>query len=123
MRIFLVLFRWTFNPAVLKRVRAFPPLVSNPLNTPHNFQESHFDDSLPPYLEEDAPTYEYSSGDSPRGAVGGVNLEASASVQFQPGDFIQVINDVERVKALQRGHGEWAAAMAPVRFTSAQTWN
>lgn len=33
---------------------------------------------------------------------------------FVVGDLVQVCSDQERVKALQRGHGEWAEAMAPV---------
>lgn len=40
-------------------------------------------------------------------AVGG------GSGVFAVGDLVQVCADQERVKALQRGHGEWAEAMAP----------
>lgn len=32
---------------------------------------------------------------------------------FAVGDLVQVCSDQERVKTLQRGHGEWAEAMAP----------
>ncbi|KAI8428001.1 hypothetical protein MSG28_002305 [Choristoneura fumiferana] len=38
---------------------------------------------------------------------------AAASTGFAVGDLVQVCADQERVKALQRGHGEWAEAMAP----------
>uniref|UniRef100_A0A2H1WYW2 RING-type E3 ubiquitin transferase n=1 Tax=Spodoptera frugiperda TaxID=7108 RepID=A0A2H1WYW2_SPOFR len=47
------------------------------------------------------------------------NLSASASSSgaggggFAVGDLVQVCADQERVKTLQRGHGEWAEAMAP----------
>ncbi|XP_075992412.1 E3 ubiquitin-protein ligase mind bomb 1 isoform X2 [Anticarsia gemmatalis] len=47
------------------------------------------------------------------------NLSASTSASgaagggFAVGDLVQVCADQERVKALQRGHGEWAEAMAP----------
>ncbi|XP_061707251.1 E3 ubiquitin-protein ligase MIB1 [Cydia pomonella] len=47
------------------------------------------------------------------------NMSASASGSgtaasgFAVGDLVQVCADQERVKALQRGHGEWAEAMAP----------
>ncbi|XP_028162831.1 E3 ubiquitin-protein ligase MIB1 isoform X3 [Ostrinia furnacalis] len=47
------------------------------------------------------------------------NLSASTSAGgaagggFAVGDLVQVCADQERVKALQRGHGEWAEAMAP----------
>nr|CAG4635323.1 EOG090X02DA [Artemia franciscana] len=36
-----------------------------------------------------------------------------SSSQFQVGDLVQVCNDQERIKLLQRGHGEWAEAMVP----------
>ena len=29
------------------------------------------------------------------------------------GDLVQISNDLERMKILQRGHGEWAEAMTP----------
>ncbi|XP_048488040.1 E3 ubiquitin-protein ligase mib1 isoform X4 [Plutella xylostella] len=46
------------------------------------------------------------------------NLSASTSTGgggggFAVGDLVQVCSDQERVKVLQRGHGEWAEAMAP----------
>ncbi|CAG4944445.1 unnamed protein product [Colias eurytheme] len=37
----------------------------------------------------------------------------SGSSVFAVGDIVQVCSDKERVKALQRGHGEWAETMAP----------
>lgn len=38
---------------------------------------------------------------------------AATGLGFAVGDLVQVCADQERVKALQRGHGEWAEAMAP----------
>lgn len=35
------------------------------------------------------------------------------SVQFAVGDFVKICSDLERIKTLQRGHGEWAEAMIP----------
>jgi len=32
---------------------------------------------------------------------------------FNVGDLVQICSDAERMKVLQRGHGEWAEAMAP----------
>ncbi|XP_024613690.1 E3 ubiquitin-protein ligase MIB1 [Neophocaena asiaeorientalis asiaeorientalis] len=46
------------------------------------------------------------SGDAAQGAEGGPS-------QFQVGDLVQVCYDLERIKLLQRGHGEWAEAMLP----------
>ncbi|XP_052862143.1 E3 ubiquitin-protein ligase mind-bomb isoform X2 [Anopheles cruzii] len=33
--------------------------------------------------------------------------------QFAVGDFVKICSDLERIKMLQRGHGEWAEAMVP----------
>jgi E3 ubiquitin-protein ligase mind-bomb len=40
-----------------------------------------------------------------------------SQTQFAVGDLVQICSDVERIKILQRGHGEWADAMLPVRKT------
>lgn len=37
-------------------------------------------------------------------------------LQFAVGDLVQICSDLERIKILQRGHGEWAEAMAPVNI-------
>ncbi|GAB0098858.1 E3 ubiquitin-protein ligase mind-bomb [Sergentomyia squamirostris] len=36
-----------------------------------------------------------------------------SSQQFAVGDFVKICSDLERIKSLQRGHGEWADAMIP----------
>ncbi|XP_061410032.1 E3 ubiquitin-protein ligase MIB1 isoform X1 [Lethenteron reissneri] len=48
----------------------------------------------------------------PEGASHGAEGGSSAS-QFTVGDVVQICGDLERVKLLQRGHGEWAEAMLP----------
>ena len=40
--------------------------------------------------------------------------ENGATTQFTVGDLVQILSDSERIKILQRGHGEWAEAMLPV---------
>lgn len=47
---------------------------------------------------------------SPRESVSG----SSESSSFQVGDLVHISSDLERVKVLQRGHGEWTEAMIPV---------
>lgn len=42
--------------------------------------------------------------------------ETAGTQQFTVGDLVQICGDIERVKLLQRGHGEWAEAMLPVRL-------
>lgn len=71
---FGLIFRWTFNPAVLTKANIVR------------------------------------SGDAAQGAEGGTS-------QFQVGDLVQVCYDLERIKLLQRGHGEWAEAMLPVSIS------
>ncbi len=60
------------------------------------------------------------------GAVGGQGVnEQNATTEainelrdttngFAVGDVVQICADLERMKILQRGHGEWADAMLPV---------
>ena len=40
--------------------------------------------------------------------------ENGATMPFTVGDLVQILSDSERIKILQRGHGEWAEAMLPV---------
>lgn len=47
------------------------------------------------------------SGEVAAGAEGGTS-------QFHVGDLVQICYDIDRIKLLQRGHGEWAEAMLPV---------
>ena len=59
------------------------------------------------------------SNDGSVTSSGSVNTVASSntnanSQQFSVGDLVQICADIERIKILQRGHGEWAEAMVPV---------
>ncbi|XP_043276401.1 E3 ubiquitin-protein ligase MIB1 isoform X2 [Venturia canescens] len=42
-----------------------------------------------------------------------VTNSSSDNQRFAVGDLVQICNDLEKIKLLQRGHGEWAEAMAP----------
>ncbi|XP_022097091.1 E3 ubiquitin-protein ligase MIB1-like [Acanthaster planci] len=44
---------------------------------------------------------------------GSASGDTPTASQFQVGDLVQICSDLERIKALQRGHGEWAEAMLP----------
>lgn len=60
------------------------------------------------------------------GAVGGqpindssITTEVTSEIRensggFAVGDVVQICADLERMKILQHGHGEWADAMLPV---------
>lgn len=37
------------------------------------------------------------------------------------GDFVKIASDVRKVKALQKGHGEWVEAMSQVRSAAVST--
>ncbi|XP_072169897.1 E3 ubiquitin-protein ligase MIB1-like [Diadema setosum] len=39
--------------------------------------------------------------------------DPTAASQFQIGDLVQICSELEQIKVLQRGHGEWAEAMLP----------
>lgn len=41
---------------------------------------------------------------------------ATENQAFAVGDLVQICNDLEKIKLLQRGHGEWAEAMSPVSY-------
>lgn len=63
---------------------------------------------------------------TPCTSIGAASNEASSSSEptsdtreisscgFTVGDLVQICADLERMKILQRGHGEWADAMLPV---------
>nr|XP_050848490.1 E3 ubiquitin-protein ligase MIB1 isoform X2 [Vespula vulgaris] len=42
-----------------------------------------------------------------------VTSSSTDNQTFAVGDLVQICNDLEKIKLLQRGHGEWADAMAP----------
>lgn len=95
--------RWTFNPAVLTKIRSA---------------------TTPQGLTAEASTA--ASGGTTGGAASangaalahpGQRLSGSGpltgTVQFAVGDFVKICSDLERIKILQRGHGEWSDAMVP----------
>lgn len=119
--------RWTFNPVALTKVgsstsfhqsSASTPLtgaaVSNrvannaPVNMENAMDRNIFTDS----------TLSLSSATNVAGAVGGSATGSASSSSVTPstfsvGDLVQICADSERMKILQKGHGEWAEAMAP----------
>jgi E3 ubiquitin-protein ligase mind-bomb len=88
-------FRWTFNPAVLTRVS----LVSTAAVVQAIGDQSTSTDSSNEFREQ------------PTGVV------------FCVGDVVQICSDLERMKILQRGHGEWADAMLPVSSICIKDFN
>ncbi|XP_068679361.1 E3 ubiquitin-protein ligase MIB1-like [Montipora capricornis] len=89
--------RWTFNPAILTK-------VSNSSESSDSMVS--LSSSL---MSSSTVTIPNAASTS---ATGGLSSSGS-STQFIVGDLVRVSEDVERVKLLQRGHGEWAEAMLP----------
>lgn len=102
----LLLLRWTFNPAILTKVTTGPSETSN----------SVLSLSTPSALSSTAPSTSTASGSS------AISTGAGSSSQFVVGDLVQIGSDIERVKLLQRGHGEWAEAMLPVRTSFSRVY-
>lgn len=92
-------FRWTFNPAILTK-------VTGPSET---------SDSV---LSLSTPASPTAAVPNTASASSALPSAAGSSSQFVVGDLVQISNDMERVKLLQRGHGEWAEAMLPVSYYS-----
>jgi len=84
--------RWTFNPAVLTKVSS--PVQVAGATGPGGASLLGGTGASPP---------------SPRG--GGPAPDTPQ--QFSVGDLVQICPEIERMKVLQRGHGEWAEAMSP----------
>jgi E3 ubiquitin-protein ligase mind-bomb len=87
--------KWTFNPAVLTKIG-----TSNAVPSQNNVN------------------LDVSTSSRPTNILGATsNLSASNSnvvnLAHQVGDLVQICSDLERIKILQRGHGEWAEAMEP----------
>ena len=45
-----------------------------------------------------------------------VDAQTTNGSSFGVGDTVRISSDLERVIELQKGHGEWINAMAPVNF-------
>lgn len=87
--------RWTFNPAVLSKIRDLPSLDSNSAMV-RSLASMSLDESR--------------QRPSRRRAV--------CSGLFVEGDVVQILNSHyrDRVKTLQEGHGEWTDAMDEVKI-------
>ncbi|WAR24400.1 MIB1-like protein [Mya arenaria] len=59
------------------------------------------------------PSSTNSAGSESSTNLAGTSNGATSTPQFAVGDLVQICSDMERIKVLQRGHGEWAEAMVP----------
>ena len=94
---FLIIFRWTFNPAILTKVTSTSETSDSALS-----------------LSTTTPTSPTAAAPSTASGSGAIASGTGLSSQFVVGDLVQISSDMEKVKLLQRGHGEWAEAMLPV---------
>lgn len=91
--------RWTFNPAILTKVISTSETLDSTIS-----------------LSTTTPSSPTASGPSAVLGSGATTTGAGSSSQFVVGDLVQISSDVDKVKMLQRGHGEWAEAMLPVSY-------
>ena len=76
--------RWTLNPALLTRIE----LTAEQQSALHRQQTTV--------------------------AIARTTAAAAAPQSLRVNDMVQICSDLERMRILQRGHGEWAEAMVPV---------
>jgi len=90
--------RWTLNPAVL---------------TLHD-SETEQGGGLPNVsFDSDSQSATALENNLNPGSPRDSNFVAFDRSSFRVGDLVHISSDLERVKVLQRGHGEWAEAMIP----------
>ncbi|XP_062507383.1 E3 ubiquitin-protein ligase MIB1-like isoform X2 [Corticium candelabrum] len=89
--------RWTFNPACLTKVSS-SSTSSTPQASQHHLTARTSNTSGPPFLFSAA-------------RVGAARQPEAPPSNFVIGDLVQVCGDMEKIKALQRNHGEWADSM------------
>ena len=87
--------KWTFNPAVLNRVPEPDEIAENCV------EHEAFSDSSNDFYKPKSKSLNEDE------------LQTPLSKIFV-GDLVQICPDVEKLKLIQRGHGEWADAMLPV---------
>lgn len=89
--------KWTFNPAVLTKVG-------------HNSNISVLENSN--IINESRNSSNININSIPSNQLNmHVNHTVVANSSFNVGDVVQICNDIEKLKILQRGHGEYAEAM------------
>lgn len=96
--------RWTFNPAVLTKIRSASTTPQGV--TPEGGGGVAAGTAANGQLS-------LSGGLLTAGSGGGTSGGQLQPQQFAVGDFVKICSDLERIKILQRGHGEWADEMIP----------
>ena len=86
--------RWTLNPALLTRLELTPEQQAA--------------------MQRQQTTVNMARASSAAAAT----AVAGPNQALKVNDTVQICSDLERMKILQRGHGEWAEAMVPVTWTN-----
>lgn len=113
--------KWTFNPACLTRVESSSNGI--PVKTASSDSDSRGGNSMD-FMDESQPTTSEAAMNRCLPSSPLVNgfasraMEEQSAKQFTVNDLVQICSDLEQIKILQRGHGEFAEAMLPVSFTS-----
>lgn len=100
--------RWTFNPAVLTKIRS--ATAASSASSPQGIVgEAAAAAGQQPLTQLSGQLQPPSQSQQPPQP----GQSQATPTQFAEGDFVKICSDVERIKLLQRGHGEWAEAMIP----------
>lgn len=91
--------KWTFNPAVLTKVG-------------HN-SNTAIPESSGVATRNESMNSNNVNINSMSSNLNSNKASTSSNCNFSVGDFVQICNDLEKVKILQRGHGEFAESMIP----------
>ncbi len=90
--------KWTFNPAVLTRV------------SDSNSNSNELND------ENEQPTVKNAIVESNNlnEQLNNSKISQASNSELKLNDLVEINSDIEYIKLVQKGHGEWADAMQPV---------
>ena len=115
--------RWTFNPAVLTKVGSVSAASITPAvpAEPRPLSSVVFIPGTPAVVTGSDSTVSrntFNDSHTSHSSLGLLQLSPTANADvvaatqsFTVGDLVQICSDLERMKVLQKGHGEWADAM------------
>jgi hypothetical protein len=128
--------KWTFNPIVLKLVIESNKVVNLKQKTrilSHKYSDNNsrsvceFDDFRRNNLTSGIKASSLNELDSRIARLNGLNrgesngdendlneIDDQNNDKYAVNDLVEICNDLDKMKALQRGHGEWVEAMQPV---------
>jgi len=107
--------KWTLNPAVLTRAEDTLSYFFTSNGSSYHLLNNHVDS---PGISNENKNWDNFTNNNLMD-IHHLNFDKSmdAKTTFEESDFVDICPDVEKVKLLQRGHGEWAEEMKQVQKT------